>query len=101
MDMKSPRRAGGGKEGDFGGKGKEKAGLQISQEELRIAWDFFDSNGAGKLTAGDVKRRLQPFYKNISNKEIKFLLNDQAEITFNDFYSLLSENQLHSFDPVK
>jgi len=75
--------------------------IQINEDELAIAWDFFDTNGAGKITAGDVKRRLSAFYKNISSKEIKFLLNNQPEITFTDFHALLSDNQISNFDPIK
>eukprot|EP00397_Hematodinium_sp_SG-2012_P047012 GEMP01053307.1.p1 GENE.GEMP01053307.1~~GEMP01053307.1.p1 ORF type:complete len:172 (+),score=36.35 GEMP01053307.1:69-584(+) len=98
---KLPKKSASAKEIDFGSKGRDKVGLQISEEELRVAWEFFDPKGLGKLTAGDVKRRLSIFYKNISNKGVKFLLNNQSEITFNDFYTLLSDNQLHNFDPVK
>jgi Ca2+-binding EF-hand superfamily protein len=62
---------------------------------------FLEPKGVGKVTAGEVKRRLATFYKNISTKEIKFLLNNQPEITFNDLFTLLKDNQLHNFDPVK
>jgi len=83
------------------GKGAKGGGLQIEEDELVIAWDFFDQKGTGKITASDIKRRLSAFYKNISAKEIKFLLNNQSEISFADFYSLLSDNQIPNFDPVK
>merc|ERR1712070_227283 len=76
-------------------------GILIQEHELRIAWDFFDTKGTGKLTAADIKRRLSTFYHNVSNKEIKFLLNNQPEITFEDLYELLKDNQLTNFDPVK
>merc|ERR1712224_984915 len=79
----------------------DKGGILIKEEELKVAWDFFDTKGTGKLTAADIKRRLTTFYKNVSNKEIKFLLNNQQEITFEDLYELLKDNQLTNFDPVK
>jgi Ca2+-binding EF-hand superfamily protein len=79
----------------------DKGGILIKEEELKVAWDFFDTKGTGKLTAADIKRRLTTFYKNVSNKEIKFLLNNQQEITFEDLYDLLKDNQLTNFDPVK
>ena len=47
-------------------------GILIKEEELKVAWDFFDTKQSGKLTAADIKRRLTTFYKNVSNKEIKF-----------------------------
>ena len=56
----------------------------MSEEELRIAWDFFDTSGKGKINAMDIKKRLSTFYKNVSMKEIKYLLNNQTEITFEE-----------------
>eukprot|EP00927_Polykrikos_kofoidii_P059037 TRINITY_DN5402_c0_g1_i1.p1 TRINITY_DN5402_c0_g1~~TRINITY_DN5402_c0_g1_i1.p1 ORF type:complete len:181 (-),score=40.94 TRINITY_DN5402_c0_g1_i1:59-601(-) len=79
----------------------EKGGLLITEDELKVAWDFFDTSGKARLTMGDVKRRLQTFYKDISTREVKFLLNNQPEITFEELYSLLRDNQLTGFDPVK
>merc|ERR1711904_391080 len=79
----------------------------------REGWDLDQGGGAqgrvgllrheadGKLTAADIKRRLTTFYKNVSNKEIKFLLNNQPEISFEELYDLLKDNQLTAFDPVK
>lgn len=81
--------------------GCKTGGLHINEDELAIAWDFFDTKKTGRITAGDVKRRLSCFYKNISSKEIKFLLNNQSEITFHDFHALLADNQFPNFDPVK
>uniref|UniRef100_A0A7S2DSQ3 EF-hand domain-containing protein n=1 Tax=Alexandrium andersonii TaxID=327968 RepID=A0A7S2DSQ3_9DINO len=79
----------------------EKGGLLITEEELRVAWDFFDTSGKSKLTTFDVKKRLQTFYKDITTREVKFLLNNQPEITFEELYALLKDNQLTNFDPVK
>jgi len=79
----------------------EKGGLLITEDELRVAWDFFDTSGKTKLTMGDIKKRLQTFYKDITTREVKFLLNNQPEITFEELYALLKDNQLTNFDPVK
>ncbi len=64
----------------------DKGGILISDEELKIAWDFFDPKGEGKLTAQDIKKRLSAFYKNVSVKEIRYLLNNQPEIKFDELY---------------
>ena len=80
----------------------DKGGLLITEDELKIAWDFFDQKGTNRLTAGDIKRRLSTFYKNVSTKEIKFLLNNQPEITFEDpsydcyYFSQLKSIPLHT-----
>jgi len=79
----------------------DKGGLLITEEELRVAWDFFDTGGKNKLSSGDIKKRLQTFYKDITTREVKFLLNNQPEITFEELFALLKDNQLTNFDPVK
>mmetsp|Transcript_46131 Transcript_46131/g.81197 ORF Transcript_46131/g.81197 Transcript_46131/m.81197 type:complete len:178 (-) Transcript_46131:98-631(-) len=79
----------------------EKGGLLITEDELRVAWDFFDTTGKTKLNMTDIKKRLQTFYKDITSREVKFLLNNQPEISFEDLYALLRDNQLTNFDPVK
>jgi Ca2+-binding EF-hand superfamily protein len=79
----------------------DKGGLLITEDELRVAWDFFDTTGKAKLSMGDIKKRLQTFYKDITTREVKFLLNSQPDITFEELYALLKDNQLSNFDPVK
>merc|ERR1712118_2015 len=98
---KKRRGSKGGGEGSANFPRNEKGGILITEDELKIAWDFFDTKGTGKLTASDVKRRLSTFYKNVSTKEIKFLLNNQPEISFEELFALLKDNQLTAFDPVK
>eukprot|EP00435_Cladocopium_sp_Y103_P068016 s352_g30.t2 len=79
----------------------EKGGILITEDELKVAWEFFDTNGKGKLTMSEIKKRLQTFYKDITTREVKFLLNNQPEITFDELFALLKDNQLTNFDPVK
>ncbi|EER12293.1 conserved hypothetical protein [Perkinsus marinus ATCC 50983] len=57
-------------------------------------------SGIGKITAADLKERLAPFNKDITSKDIKFLMNNQEEITFTELYHLLSDNELTDFDPI-
>ncbi|CAJ1334945.1 unnamed protein product, partial [Effrenium voratum] len=61
---------------------RRKGGILITEDELKVAWEFFDTNGKGKLTMSEIKRRLQTFYKDITTREVKFLLNNQPEISF-------------------
>eukprot|EP00928_Gymnodinium_smaydae_P064140 TRINITY_DN47554_c0_g1_i1.p1 TRINITY_DN47554_c0_g1~~TRINITY_DN47554_c0_g1_i1.p1 ORF type:complete len:197 (+),score=43.65 TRINITY_DN47554_c0_g1_i1:69-593(+) len=79
----------------------DKGGLKITEDELRVAWEFFDTSGKTKLTMGDIKKRLSTFYKDVTTREVKFLLNNQPEITFEELHALLRDNQLTNFDPVK
>ncbi|CAD7952736.1 unnamed protein product [Amoebophrya sp. A25] len=79
----------------------ENGGILIGDKELRVAWDFFDAKGTGKISAHEIKKRLSVFYKNVSVKEIRYLLNNQSEITFDELRDLLKDNTLKNFDPVK
>eukprot|EP00933_Yihiella_yeosuensis_P014808 TRINITY_DN13117_c0_g3_i1.p1 TRINITY_DN13117_c0_g3~~TRINITY_DN13117_c0_g3_i1.p1 ORF type:complete len:180 (+),score=41.42 TRINITY_DN13117_c0_g3_i1:139-678(+) len=79
----------------------DKGGILITEDELKVAWDFFDTAGKGKLSMSEIKKRLQTFYKDISTREVKFLMNNQPEISFDELYALLKDNQLTNFDPVK
>eukprot|EP00931_Biecheleriopsis_adriatica_P037657 TRINITY_DN2159_c0_g2_i1.p1 TRINITY_DN2159_c0_g2~~TRINITY_DN2159_c0_g2_i1.p1 ORF type:complete len:183 (-),score=64.06 TRINITY_DN2159_c0_g2_i1:32-580(-) len=97
----SKRQQGGSKETAVTLPRNEKGGILITEDELRVAWDFFDTNGKGKLSMSEIKKRLQTFYKDITTREVKFLLNNQPEITFEELYALLKDNQLTNFDPVK
>ena len=47
-------------------KGDGRSGpLPIDDDELSAAFDFFDVEGKGKLTANDLRARLGAFYKNL------------------------------------
>ena len=45
----------------FAGSGS----LPVNEEELNAAFDFFDVEGRGRLTANDLRVRLSAFYKNL------------------------------------
>ena len=42
--------------------------LALSEAELSAAFEFFDVDGKGKLTAADLKARLGVFYRNLPPK---------------------------------
>jgi hypothetical protein len=64
------------------------------------AFDFFDSKSKGRITTQDLKSRLTVFYKSLQPREFKFLMNNQPEMTFEQLYAMLSDNELTNFDPV-
>ncbi|KAF4702454.1 hypothetical protein FOZ63_030752 [Perkinsus olseni] len=78
----------------------QRGGVLVREEALRVAWDFFDTKGAGKITVNDLKERLVPFNKNITSKDLKFMMNNQNEMTFKELFALLRGNQLTGFDPA-
>jgi len=73
--------------------------LSIDEEQLAAAFEFFDVEKTGKLTAAGMKQRLGAFYKNLPSKEIKLLLGDGA-FTKETLRSLLTDNQLGAYDPM-
>eukprot|EP00743_Colponemidia_sp_Colp-15_P002416 GILK01002620.1.p1 GENE.GILK01002620.1~~GILK01002620.1.p1 ORF type:complete len:210 (+),score=44.80 GILK01002620.1:42-632(+) len=79
----------------------EKGGVLVTEAELKAAFEFFDESGSGKITLSDLKKRLSAFYKDLPVREYKFLLNNKPELTFEELYSLLKDNELTSYDPVK
>jgi len=74
--------------------------LPIDDDELSAAFDFFDVDGTGKLTAAGLKQRLGAFYRNLPQKEIKLLLGE-GPFTKDTLRKLLQNNDLGAYDPVK
>ena len=83
-------------------KAKEQSShVTISEDELKKAWEFFDPKHTGRLTAVEAKKRVSIFYKDVTSKEIRFLMNNQNEISFDELNQLLRDAHLGSFDPVR
>eukprot|EP00455_Lapot_gusevi_P044229 TRINITY_DN5492_c0_g2_i4.p1 TRINITY_DN5492_c0_g2~~TRINITY_DN5492_c0_g2_i4.p1 ORF type:complete len:243 (+),score=45.92 TRINITY_DN5492_c0_g2_i4:87-815(+) len=77
-----------------------KGGIYVDRGELKQAFDFFDVKGKGHITMTDLKSRLSVFYKNLQPREYKFLMNNQNELSFDQLYNLLADNEITNFDPV-
>ncbi|KAH8053672.1 hypothetical protein JL720_14630 [Aureococcus anophagefferens] len=77
-----------------------KGGVLVTEEELKAAFDFFDVDSSGKITLGNLRKRLGVFYKNMPAKEYRFLMNNKSEMTLEDLKELLLENEVKNFDPV-
>mmetsp|Transcript_20121 Transcript_20121/g.27345 ORF Transcript_20121/g.27345 Transcript_20121/m.27345 type:complete len:179 (-) Transcript_20121:279-815(-) len=75
-------------------------GILVTDEELAAAFEFFDVEGRGKITASNLRKRLGVFYKNMPAKEYKFLMDGKSQLTLGDLKELLSNNQVTNFDPV-
>ena len=78
-----------------------KDGSDISQDDFKSAWEFLDPEGRGSLSAEEVRERLSVFYKNVTPKEVKFLMNNQAQISKQELESIVKDTRLVSFDPIK
>ena len=78
----------------------DKGGVLVTPEEIEAAFEFFDLDGSGKITMGNLKKRLSVFYKNMPNKEFRFLMNNKPEMTKEELTALLIDNEVQNFDPV-
>eukprot|EP00744_Colponema_vietnamica_P020531 GILI01029195.1.p2 GENE.GILI01029195.1~~GILI01029195.1.p2 ORF type:complete len:196 (-),score=42.28 GILI01029195.1:45-632(-) len=78
----------------------DKGGILLSEAEVKAAFDFFDENQTGKITGAGLRRKLGAFYKNLPAKEYKFLLNNKQDISFDELFALLKDNELANYDPV-
>lgn len=78
-----------------------KGGIHVNPQELKQAFEFFDTDNKGFITIQDLKKRLGVFYDNLSLREYKFLMNNKQELTEQDLYYLLAHNELTNYDPVE
>lgn len=53
------------------------------------------------IEKGELKRYLQKFPKQYSNKEISFLMNGQKEMDASTLYELLTTTSIEPFDPIE
>jgi calmodulin len=77
-----------------------RGGVLITPEEIKIAFDFLDTDRSGKISLANLKKRLGVFFPNMSAKEYRFLMNNKRELTIQDFKDMLLENEVTNFDPV-
>jgi calmodulin len=79
---------------------KDRDGVKITREEVEEAFQFFDVSGTGVLKPRDLKARLSAFYPHMTNKEYRFLISE-PNFTVDTLWSLLENNTITNFDPVK
>lgn len=77
-----------------------KGGVMVEDAEIEAAFRFFDPDGKGAITLADLKKRLQPFYKDMPIAEYKFLMGGAKSMSLKDLKALLADNDVAGFDPV-
>ena len=82
------------------GAGGSSGAYKISRAEVEQAFAFFDKSGTGVLRPRDLKNRLSPFYPHMTNNECRFLISE-PNFTVDKLWSLLENNTVTNFDPVK
>ena len=75
-------------------------GVHVSDDEIRIAFDFLDVDKTGRITLHNLKKRLGVFFPTMTAKEYRFLMNNKREITIGELTEMLVNNELTGFDPV-
>ncbi|ETV91751.1 hypothetical protein, variant 2 [Aphanomyces invadans] len=77
-----------------------KGGVLVTKEQIRAAFDFFDVERKGVVTMENLKSRLGIFYKDMSTRDYRVLLNNESELTEQTLCDLLLENDIADYDPV-
>jgi Ca2+-binding EF-hand superfamily protein len=80
--------------------GSTRDGVRITREEVEQAFAFFDVGNTGVLRPQHLKARLNAFYPHMTNKEYRFLISE-PNFTVDTLWSLLENNTITNFDPVK
>lgn len=81
-------------------KKNARGGVLVTADEMKLAFDFLDSDKSGKISLANLKKRLSVFFPNMTAKEYRFLMNNKREMTLQDLQDLLAENEVTNFDPV-
>ena len=77
-----------------------KGGVQVSRAEIESAFAFLDTEQKGKVTAGNLKKRLASFFPDLTTRDYKYLMDNKKEITIDDLTDILVDNEIKEFDPV-
>ena len=75
-------------------------GVTVSKEELDNAFGFLDVDDKGTINLNTLRRSLSIFFPDISLRDLKFLMNDSRDLTVDDLWELLENNEITNFDPV-
>ena len=76
-------------------------GVQVTDEEIETAFQFFDTEGRGLITANAIKDRLDMFKDKINLNEVHNLLNRTDGISLDDVKKFIKNNDLNHFDPFE
>ncbi|KAF0711519.1 Aste57867_5213 [Aphanomyces stellatus] len=77
-----------------------KGGVLVTKEQIRAAFDFFDVDHKGSVTMENLKSRLGVFYKDMTTRDYRILLNNESELTEQALCDLLLENDIADYDPI-
>jgi len=78
----------------------KNGGVAISKEEIAGAFSFLDAEKTGKVSLGNLKKRLAPFFPDLTAKDMKYLMDGKKELVVEDIIEMLEGNDVQDFDPV-
>ena len=81
-------------------KRNSKGGILVTDEEIQNAFNFLDIEKQGRINLNTLRKSLSVFFPDIPLKELKFLMNNQKELTVEYLSDLLKGNEITNFDPV-
>mmetsp|Transcript_18269 Transcript_18269/g.30636 ORF Transcript_18269/g.30636 Transcript_18269/m.30636 type:complete len:250 (+) Transcript_18269:70-819(+) len=77
-----------------------KGGVLVSPEEIQLAFQMLDENKSGQVSLNNLKKRLGVLFPELTVKDYRFLMNNKKEMSLEDLYDLLLDNEITNFDPV-
>jgi calmodulin len=75
-------------------------GVLVSRGEIDAAFNFLDAEKRGKISIGNLKKKLTPFFPDLTGKDFKYLMDGKKELVVDDIVEMLEGNEIHDFDPV-
>lgn len=84
------------------GNGNMISGAEkVTEQEIEEFLSEISGIKAPKITKAELKKYLEAFPKEYSNKEIQFLMNGKNEMDSKQLYELLKSTQIEDFDAVE
>jgi len=81
-------------------KKNSKGGIHVSREDITLAFEMLDIEKTGCIHFPTLKKRLGVFFPEMTARDFRFLMNNKKEITLDDLFELIEDNDIQNFDPV-
>lgn len=85
---------------DRGGTASTSKGVHVQKDELENAFSFLDVERNGTISLNILRKSLSVFFPDISLRDLKFLMNNNKDLSIADLWDLLENNKINNFDPV-
>lgn len=78
-----------------------KGGVLVKNSDLACVEELFDSAGKGFIVASDITLVGRVFYPQLSDEDVRLMMNRRTKMTEEALAELLCDNDLVGYDPVE